>query len=447
MISLKLWESFAARHPGHRHLERQTLLALTHPVIAAIVERTPDFFSDEDLSFEWDLAWTVPIGFQFQIPVDDRRYFDGLWDGAVRDESFDLPPLPTRLRQGPPRAATKADRLTPEINLAWAPDHQARRASQESMHGFLDMETTDGPWDESLQRRLESARIHEYKRFRRHTEGYVVWLATNSEYQDDRNRLRAKHSHVIVRERGFPRLRLRYPSIVEWSLVRPLENGVSPWGARAFGTEVMEDFREFYRKWSLDTMLTWEVPLPLELEACISDQRVWRPTSEEGLSLFLPWPILRRSDLDLDGIVARYRHLSAPPHLRPWLEKRSEGESGEIALQQQFQILWNLKLVLEDRYPEMLRGRVGLMDQVFEGLLGRAEGGDTVTKRRRSLSNALARARQNKAQSRLTKPSPMKSRPVIGKSGKGRTTTRKKSSKNPRRKPSEGGQSSTGYDA
>ncbi|HEY7327795.1 MAG TPA: hypothetical protein VH592_09160 [Gemmataceae bacterium] len=64
-----VWEDFARRHAGNEFLKYDALYALTEPIIDAIKDGAPRFFSPEQELFERDLARTASFGFFYRHPL------------------------------------------------------------------------------------------------------------------------------------------------------------------------------------------------------------------------------------------------------------------------------------------------------------------------------------------------------------------------------------------
>jgi hypothetical protein len=110
--------------------------------------------------------------------------------------------------------------------------------------------------------------------------------------------------------------------------------------------------------------------------------------SGEGITVELPWPLLRGSQLDLRAVSRRLRFESAPEHLRDWVcREGDDGPAGETTYHRLFSFYRSLHLVLFRRYPAKCKGRVEKLDLAFAEILGRDV--ELVRKLRQQLARAL----------------------------------------------------------
>src|SRR5262245_31370727 len=97
-------------------------------------------------------------------------------------------------------------------------------------------------------------------------------------------------------------------------------------------------FNIFYRRWGLDRLLTWELPLPLNIVRCEVSHLAGQAPPFDGAALLIPWPMLRGDQVDFQASLAELRRTRGPEHLRDWLTSEQEGESanGQITYQRLF---------------------------------------------------------------------------------------------------------------
>lgn len=406
------WTLLAAKHPGHRHLNKLHLLTLSPEVVDAIAAAIPDFFQPDDVAFEKDLALITRLGFF------DKSLIEG---GGLLTPPGD--PFATASEEESTGAASKEVLSPAELEYFANDPHDNANlkdrwlfAGEEPRHAGRIAPVLYEEWNDGAYLPLEilegrpvrrpenkepptcreirwATRENERRRFRQRTEGFIVWLATNAQYLSELDVLKDEHGIEIEQQRGFPRRRpvrraARGGPIPPFGFV----SEKSPASLRKFSDDLVVAFDEFYKRWSLDTLLTWDLPLPHNFDADI----VWTPNDGEGLHLFLPLHLLRPGLVDLNEVIARYRQDRCPKQLRPWFdanEKRSEDHGGPFAMSRKFQLYWGWHLVLLDRYPEAVRGRLEALDQVFAPLMGDNVGEETVRKLRLTLSKDLTTAR------------------------------------------------------
>jgi hypothetical protein len=156
------------------------------------------------------------------------------------------------------------------------------------------------------------------------------------------------------------------------------------------GADIPPRFREacnhFFCRWGLETLLTWDWPVPLEPDLHVGLRTDIDILSSSGMVLFVPWYLLRGGKLDL-GEVARYRRLAAAPeHLRGWVDNREVGTADKLGDVRYTTVRWLYRfdeLVLAKRYPAACKGNRQRLDQAFARVLGCEE--DSVKKLQRRL--------------------------------------------------------------
>jgi hypothetical protein len=94
--------------------------------------------------------------------------------------------------------------------------------------------------------------------------------------------------------------------------------------------------------------------------------------SGAGVTLFLPWHLLRDQHFQLREVAKHLRTLYDTDHLDDWLQVGQEGDPkmGFRRYGHLFTLYRYRRLVLEARYASRVRGRQGALDGVFAGLLG-----------------------------------------------------------------------------
>jgi len=388
------WSLLLAKHRGHRHLRRQQLLTLPLDVVNAIASALPKFFREEDLAFERDLARTARLGFFRKSLIEGG--------GRITPPYYLLGPPPDEDSEESVHKRAKQDphaagRLAPELYEEWSDEERARLTMFEGRPVQRDGDKSTKTW------RLErwEIREEERRRFRQRCEGFVVWLVTNRHYLADRDELRDQYWEEVEQQQCFPRRRpVRRAARGGWRPPDGFMSAESPSLSREFPQNMVVAFDEFYKRWSLDTLLTWDLPLPHNFDA----EMIWTPSDGEGFHVFVPWHLLRDGMIDLNKVIRRYRRDLCPRNLGPWFDakgRRAKHLGGELGLSRQFQLYWCLHLVLADRYADVLEGKLEALDPVFAPLLGNRKDGTplsaaTVSKLRKNLSRDLAEARDPK---------------------------------------------------
>lgn len=379
------WDRFSRRHPKCPFLEQDPLYALSELLIDAIRHEIPRFFTDVQERFERDLTRTASFGFFLRRPF-----------GANTDN-------------GP--ASGTEDR---------------QRAASEMIDAMLAEELRAAGTDAvEIDEYFHGMENHRAKISDRQ-DAYAGWLALNTEYRREVWQFRTQWDHA-VRAAG------RLPRLPVWLLGDPTG-----------GSDLPSDFREacnqFFCRWGLETLLTWDWPVPMEPDLhtglrtdismlcrnpglALPDQRAatgggpddegffgvgaapcgGTPTAPggrfrgsrqcnistvlaSGMVLFVPWYLLRGGKLDL-GDVARYRRLAAAPeHLRGWVDNRKDGAVDKLGDVRYATVRWLYRfdeLVLAKRYPAACKGNRQRLDRAFATVLGCDE--DSVKKLQRRL--------------------------------------------------------------
>lgn len=330
-----MWNCFVRRNRGHRLLNRPILYALTTQLVEEINRRLPSFFSPEDLKFETDLAATVHLAFALGRATDRGNR-----------------PISGRLERALSESSKKLDHLVEQSRLPGPTDKRVRSKAPESL--------------EPLVKEL--------------SEAYRGWLFCNPCFGDELKRLQAKWGTDIASVGHFP-----------W-----IPQSFFPTDARnsGFAPKLLEEFTEFYMAWGIDTLLTWDWPLPMRPELgsrvrqrdvrfSIADlcgkkdakkKRVGRAAhpswvislSDAGAEIFIPWPMLAGGALGFKGLAMMLR-ADCPEHIHPWLDGRlpSGTRIGQKRLKAIAFLYRYLFLALLDRYPDQCRRNLERLDRVF----------------------------------------------------------------------------------
>jgi hypothetical protein len=283
----------------------------------------------------------------------------------------------------------RAGRLAPPLFEEWGDDARFHLSLFEGR-----LARSEHKADRIWPQERRDIRDEEDRRFRQRSEGFVVWLATNPRYHYELEGLQSRYGDVIEEQGGFPRRRpIRRVARGELRPPDGFLSAASPSLSRTFSEEVRIAFEEFYHRWSLDTLLTWDVPLPHMFEASLE----WSPGDGEGLQVCIPWHLLRSGMVDFDTIFKRYRRERCPRQLRAWFEAKDEAAEefgGELATSRQFQLYLSLHLVLADRYADAVeRHRIEDLQGAFAPTMGNRVGLETVRKLHQKLDGDLQAAR------------------------------------------------------
>ena len=332
------WEAFIRQHAGHRFLEQDPLYSLDAGLITAIKDAIPRFFTRRDERFERSLAKAAGFAFVFRRPVATTE------DHATR--GFEPP----------------VDRRT--------------AAAERKINKLLDQEMRDGGAD-----RVDIDSYHEQRKThatwnRVRQRAFAGWLVMNRSYRAERDALRAASGTEIGRVGVFPRM----PK--GWALNLVPEPPLS----RA----CLDACYAFFARWNLETLSSWDWPVPLDVDVGIAPDRDHDLLKASGRMIHVPWYLLRGETLDLRQVADWSRAVATPAHLRDWVRKR-EARTGDPLGDVRYDTIRMLyryyALVLARRYSEACQGNLERLDRVFAAHLKRDI--DTVKKLRLELQRAL----------------------------------------------------------
>jgi hypothetical protein len=321
-----LWAKFAKRHKGNPSLQLDPLYALPPRLIDVIagksegprVDRTgvaPGLWTEQEVAFERDLAQTAGGGFFCRQPFDCLLL---------------SPPADPRVAQ----AEGEIQTMLAE-NLEDEGVHPARAKA------ILD--------DDASYREMAGLRAA----------AYAGWLVTSKQFREERDALRERWGEHVQQERRFPALRLSF--LGGLVVLREQQGG-----------EAYAHFALFYRRWGLETFLTWDLPLPMRPALHGAGLPHTAGLSEAGVHVFLPWYLLRDGRFQLKELARHLQDLRNPEHLAGWLETAtaSRGELGDTRLCNLLVLYRYQKLAIAARYAGRAGWGVETQDVAFGKLLG-----------------------------------------------------------------------------
>lgn len=321
-------------------MELDALYALTEPIIDAIQKNAPHFFTDDEEEFERDLARTVSFGFFHQRPLGRAT--------------------------SPALEATKQHSLT---------DRQRR--SSEQIDALLREEMRRAGATANAIGEFFVGSAERRTRVEDRQDAYAGWLVTNVAFRREVGTLRERWKDVV-------RVIRHFPSLPVWFIpdVTAEEN---------LPAEFREEFEAFYCRWGLETMRTWDWPAPMEPDFVGGLRKGIPHLSEAGLTVFVPWYMLRGERIDLQDVAGLSRLGAVPDHLSDWVNKRGvEGgdDRGEVRYKN---LLWLYRfheLVLLRRYSRSCKGNIERLDRALAEVLKRDQ--DSVKKLRLQLRRTVA---------------------------------------------------------
>ncbi|HEY7327796.1 MAG TPA: hypothetical protein VH592_09165 [Gemmataceae bacterium] len=151
-----------------------------------------------------------------------------------------------------------------------------------------------------------------------------------------------------------------------------------------------EDFEAFYCRWNLETMRSWDWPAPMEPDFVGGLRRGINRLSVAGMTLFIPWYVLRGERIDLQDVARLARIGVVPVHLSDWVNKRSPEGGDDLGELRYRNLLWLYRfheLVLMRRYSTGCKGNIERLDRALAKVLKRDQ--DSVKKLRLQLRRAI----------------------------------------------------------
>jgi hypothetical protein len=405
-------------------LTHDPLYALEEQFVNAVVEQLPHFFTPEQLDFERDLSSTSRLGFFLQRPICGAGWDPLAMPASVPATPFwalfpDLDPEPATpisepRSDPPPEPATRLsvplagdvkylvrtpgltiqgfidqldllpndaqqwqNRPAPALRPEWFLPAQLQKALTAIEEMIASLQVASGrPTLEIREARCEAQREQEL--FERKREEYAGWLVTNSTYRSELRTLQEQWGATVASLGGFP-------------ILRGGPHGQTQAEPRSQHDECAAALAAFCSRWSLEGLLTWELPLPMQpsLNPTLDDARQFGP--QDGVTVALPWSVLRGSQPDFRAMLRRLRFLSVPEHLRDWIcREGANGPAGAITAHRMFVLYRTLHLGLSRRYAEACEGNIERLDTAFATVLGRKV--ELVRKVRQQLARSLSDA-------------------------------------------------------
>ena len=120
----------------------------------------------------------------------------------------------------------------------------------------------------------------------------------------------------------------------------------------------------FYKRWNLDTMATWDLPVPMRADVVTRSLYDLDTLRDAGITVFLPWFQFRDRDITLRDLADWHRLGQPPDHLRDWLDHRPDNW-GHDRFAMMLRMYVYLELGLKRRYGNRLKGRLAGLDAAF----------------------------------------------------------------------------------
>jgi hypothetical protein len=309
------WIQFVRRYGGHPALEADTVYALSEPLIDAIqAEQKLKLLAHDEEEFERDLARYAGVGFFLRQPI-----------------SFPTFPAP--------------------IIEESASEVQRWNDLQAGLHAMsIQLLKRQGLTDQEIEQHFAQRKQLEAK-IEERLVGYTAWLATDPAFRHIVQQFRSNWQQQVRAEgrfRGFPR-----------SLLGERPKSVPP-----EEREYFISYMTLYKRWGLQSLVSWELPLPMRPE--LSDPTLYdRPDlSGSGLAIFAPWYLFRDKDINIQELAAHGMTAEYPAHLHDWLirEPKNWGYDRYAIM---LRIFVYLELALKRRYSSRVRRKQEALDGAF----------------------------------------------------------------------------------
>jgi hypothetical protein len=201
---------------------------------------------------------------------------------------------------------------------------------------------------------------------------YTGWLAINAVFRQEVHLLRKKWHNEIQALGRFPQ--------VEASFF-----GQSQWQIASANHELNNDFLMLYKNWCLESLATWDLPIPLQAHlldktlysfrvAAEYDDKLAVNQSPRHLRLekidslgflgFIPWYIFRDKRVDLQELASLRLKSGSLRHLDGWIERRPKNWGAKRSMKL-LKLFVYLELGLRIRYPAKIKSAAQRLDEVF----------------------------------------------------------------------------------
>jgi hypothetical protein len=311
------WKRFERLHCERAAMANDTLIALPRGFLAALRAEAPNLLTSEDVRLEEDLRRHSVTGFFQREPI-----FSWLLDrDALLTEEFE------------------DDAFTENNQVSRL--YEPHFISDALVHGVR------SPHVMRQQHQIETQlRDEEHARLK----GYAGWLVANSTFWADVAYLRPRIAEppALVAK---PQPNASYI----WQTGRPRKK--FQWG------HLQSQVQEFLGRWSLQSMLTWELPEPVLARLRTRDDLPPGPFASTGVLLFLPWSLFADQHFSLSQLGAYHRKRQDLRHLSGWLDDRGHWGHDRFGQMPEFTVY--LHQALAARYPTRLNGCRGAIDRTF----------------------------------------------------------------------------------
>lgn len=184
--------------------------------------------------------------------------------------------------------------------------------------------------------------------------GYSGWLVTNGQFNAELSELKSD-----LMKNGQEHLLPQVRKMFFNEVIRPVDT---------VDRNLAATLEMFCRRWALDSMVSWHLPLPM---GPILGGSVYRIDALDpaGVALFLPWSLSRGFTFKTRDLQDIRRVVVSPNHLAEWMDGKPK-RFGVSRFAMMLRLFFCLQLILRARYSVKIQG--GL--ERFEAAFARFEG-------------------------------------------------------------------------
>jgi hypothetical protein len=310
------WSRLEQEFPQDPRLALETLYALPIPLLDQIERRCNGLFSTDDVQFERRLRANSATGFWRRQP-----FFSQILDQSLLNE--------------PRWLDVEDDAIVDASKLC------AERVALDTRDLLTDRGDSSELESRARSKRAIQSEIHESLK------GYVGWLATEGNFACDVHLLRG-----ILPSISRPRELPGWQTGKAWRRIR-----------RAAPQKGDLEIGEFLRAWSLDRLVTWELPEPIFARFRPGEDIPPNGLSPKGFTVFIPWPLLANRTLNFGDFAIYHKHRQDLSFLQPWLDGIPQWGPERFARMLDLYIYRELALV--QRYGNRLHGHGPRLDLAF----------------------------------------------------------------------------------
>lgn len=318
------WEELKNRYPKQPCLDDDTVYSLPTGLIKAIKKHLPSLWSKEDLKFEYDLNEIAGMGLYLKQPFHYpllQEYFPPVSEAVIKFQE-------------------KHDRVNQKLQEVTIEDMKSYGCSDLTINNYV--------------KQQEQYKVNANER----QKGYAGWLVTSPEFQ-------IQKAAFIDQWEGQIKKRGELPIIPPMDMIN--DSTPIPTNQRPFYAE----YTRFYYDWSLETLTTPHLPLPMHSNPVGYSQYSQDVFAGSGVTLFVPWYLLADQDLKLHDIVKHQLSYGHKKHLNGWLDKNSKDRKkwGYERFSTMLKMFIFLECGLYARYKGRLNRKVGKIDEAFTEFL------------------------------------------------------------------------------